>query len=67
MAATTFSIDTPLYICGIVATRGIAENWEWWSFGVAHVVLIYIFARLWRRSRVVTDAQLTEIHYGGTI
>ena len=65
MAATTFSIDTPLYICGVVATRGIAGNWEWWSFGISHIILIYIFARLWRRSEVVTDAELTEIRYGG--
>jgi solute:Na+ symporter, SSS family len=65
MAATTFSIDTPLYVCGIVATRGIAGNWEWWSFGISHVILIYIFARLWRRSEIVTDAELTEIRYGG--
>ena len=65
MAATTFSIDTPLYICGIVATRGVAGNWEWWSFGVAHIVLIYIFSRLWRRSEIVTDAELTEIRYSG--
>ena len=67
MAATTFSIDTPLYIAGIVASRGIAANWEWWSFGIAHVVMIYIFARMWRRSQVVTDAQLTELRYGGTM
>jgi Na+/proline symporter len=65
MAATTFSIDTPLYVCGVVATRGIAGNWEWWSFGIAHLVMIYVFSRLWRRSEVVTDAQLTEIRYGG--
>ena len=65
MAATTFSIDTPLYICGVVASRGIAGNWEWWSFGISHVILIYIFSRLWRRSEIVTDAELTEIRYGG--
>lgn len=65
MAATTFSIDTPLYIAGIVGNRGIAGNWEWWSFGVAHVIMIYIFARLWRRSEVVTDAEFTELRYGG--
>jgi Na+/proline symporter len=41
MAATTFSIDTPLYIAGVVGNRGIAGNWEWWSFGIAHVVMIY--------------------------
>jgi Na+/proline symporter len=65
MAATTFSIDTPLYIAGVVGNRGIAGNWEWWSFGIAHVVMIYVFARLWRRSEIVTDAELTELRYGG--
>ena len=65
MAATTFSIDTPLYIAGVVGTRGIAGNWEWWGFAISHVILIYVFARLWRRSEIVTDAQLTEMRYGG--
>ncbi len=65
MAATTFSIDTPLYIAGVVGSRGIAGNWEWWSFGIAHVVMIYVFARLWRRSEIVTDAEFTELRYGG--
>ncbi|WP_017298056.1 sodium:solute symporter family protein [Nodosilinea nodulosa] len=65
MAATTFSIDTPLYIAGVVGTRGIAGNWEWWSFGIAHVVMIYVFARLWRRAEIITDAELTELRYGG--
>jgi Na+/proline symporter len=67
MAATTFSIDTPLYIAGVVGTRGIAGNWEWWSFGIAHVVMIYVFSRLWRRSEIVTDAELTELRYSGTM
>jgi len=65
MAATTFSIDTPLYIAGVVGNRGIAGNWEWWAFGIGHVVLIYVFARLWRRSAIVTDAELIEVRYGG--
>ena len=65
MAATTFSIDTPLYVAGVVGSRGIAGNWEWWAFGVGHVALIYLFARLWRRSEIVTDAELTEKRYGG--
>jgi solute:Na+ symporter, SSS family len=65
MAATTFSIDTPLYVAGVVGTRGIAGNWEWWNFAIAHVILIYIFARLWRRAEIVTDAELTELRYGG--
>ncbi len=67
MAATTFSIDTPLYIAGVVGNRGIAGNWEWWSFGIAHVVMIYVFARLWRRSEIITDAELTELRYGGAM
>lgn len=65
MAATTFSIDTPLYVAGLVATRGIAGNWEWWCFGVAHVFLVYVFARLWQRAGIITDAELTELRYGG--
>ncbi|QJB28560.1 sodium:solute symporter family protein [Limnospira fusiformis] len=65
MAATTFSIDTPLYITGVVANRGIAGNWEWWTFGISHVIMIYIFAKMWRRSEVLTDAELTELRYGG--
>lgn len=65
MAATTFSIDTPLYIAGVVGNRGIAGNWEWWCFAIGHVTLIYFFARLWRRSEVITDAELIELRYGG--
>ncbi len=65
MAATTFSVDTPLYVTGLVARRGIAGNWEWWAFAFSHILLIYLFARLWRRAEVVTDAELTEIRYGG--
>jgi Na+/proline symporter len=65
MAATTFSIDTPLLVTGIVGNRGIAGNWEWWSPAIAHVAMIYIFARLWRRAEIVTDNELTEIRYGG--
>ena len=65
MAATTFSIDTPLYVAGVVGTRGLAGNWEWWSFGLAHVAMTVIFAPLWRRSGVLTDAAFTELRYGG--
>jgi Na+/proline symporter len=65
MAATTFSVDTPLYVTGLVARRGIAGNWEWWAFAVSHVAMIYLFARLWRRSEVITDVELTEIRYSG--
>ncbi len=65
MAATTFSVDTPLYVSGLVARRGIAGNWEWWAFALSHLLLVYLFSRLWRRAEVVTDVELTEIRYGG--
>ncbi|MGB1776468.1 MAG: sodium:solute symporter family protein [Synechococcus sp.] len=65
MAATTFSIDTPLYVAGLVGTRGLAGNWEWWGFGLAHVAMAVVFAPLWRRSGVLTDAAFTELRYGG--
>ena len=64
MAAITFSVDTPLYVSGLVIGRGIAGNWEWWSFVVAHVSMIYLFARLWRRAGILTDYELTELRYG---
>ncbi|HUF28940.1 MAG TPA: sodium:solute symporter family protein [Gemmatimonadaceae bacterium] len=65
MAATAFNVDTPLYVGGLVIRRGIAGNWEWWSFVVAHVAMIYLFARLWRRASIVTDIELIELRYAG--
>ena len=65
MAATTFSVDTPLYVSALIARRGIAGNWEWWSFGFSHVLLICLFARMWRRAGVVTDVERTELRFGG--
>ena len=66
MAATTFSIDTPLYVAGLIGSRGLAGNWEGWSFGLAHVAMAVVFAPLWRRSGVLTDAAFTELRYGGS-
>ncbi len=65
MAATTFNVDTPLYVAGRVARYGVAGNWEWWSFAMAHVLFAVMLAKLWRRSRVLTDMELTELRYGG--
>ncbi len=65
MAATTFSIDTPLYVAGIVGNRGLSGNWEWWSFGLSHVAMAVVFAPMWRRTEVLTDAAFTELRYGG--
>jgi len=66
MAATTFNVDTPLYVAGRVARYGVAGNWEWWSFAMAHVLFAVVLAKLWRRSGVLTDMELTELRYGGT-
>ncbi len=65
MAATTFNVDTPLYVAGRVARAGIAGNWEWWAFAFAHVLMAVLLAKLWRRANVLTDLELTEIRYGG--
>ena len=65
MAATTFNVDTPLYVAGRVAQAGVAGNWEWWSFALAHVLLAVVLAKLWRRAGIVTDVELTELRYGG--
>ena len=65
MAATTFNVDTPLYVAGRVAQAGVAGNWEWWSFAFAHVLLAVLLAKLWRRAGIVTDMELTELRYGG--
>ena len=65
MAATTFNVDTPLYVVGRVAQAGVAGNWEWWSFALAHVLMAVLLAKLWRRAQVMTDMELTELRYGG--
>lgn len=65
IVATTFAADTPLAISGMVASKGVAANWFWWSLGIAHVGMFLFWARLWRRSQVVTDAELVELRYGG--
>ncbi len=65
IVATTFAADTPLAVTGIVASGGIAGNWIWWSWGIAHLSATFFFARLWRRSRVITDAEICELRYGG--
>jgi solute:Na+ symporter, SSS family len=64
MVATTFAADTPLAVTGWVATKGIAENWIWWTFGLTGACAVFLFAPLWRRSGVLTDAEFVELRYG---
>jgi len=65
MVATTFAADTPLAVTGLVAENGIAGNWFWWSLAFSHVLAATLFARLWRRAKVLTDAELCELRYDG--
>jgi len=65
MVATTFSADTPLLVAGIVYTEGIAGNWIWWAFLLSGMMTVFLFARLWRRSGLMTDVQFAEMRYAG--
>ena len=65
MAATNFSIDTPLAITKYVAENGIGGVWFFWANAISAVVVTFLFARLWRRAGVVTDAEIIELRYGG--
>jgi SSS family solute:Na+ symporter len=65
MAATNFSIDTPVAISGLVAKEGVAGVWFFWSSGIAAVLATFFFARLWRRASVLTDAEIIELRYSG--
>ena len=65
MVATTFSTDTPNLVTNMVRERGVAENWAWWSFLLTGMTTVFFYARLWRRSRVLTDLEFYEIRYSG--
>ncbi len=65
MVATTFAADTPLAVTGIVIKEGLAGNWIWWAFAAGGMITVFVYARLWRRSEVVTDVELVELRYGG--
>src|SRR5207247_6235236 len=65
MVATTFAADTPLAVTGMVARNGVAGNWLWWNFVFSGMLTVFLYARLWRRSGVMTDVEFTEIRYSG--
>jgi SSS family solute:Na+ symporter len=65
MVATTFAADTPLAVAGLVYTQGVAGNWLWWSFLPSGMMTVFLFARLWRRSGLITDVQFAEMRYSG--
>ena len=65
MVATTFSTDTPNLVTNIVRTGGVAGNWTWWAFLLTGMATVFFYARLWRRSGVLTDLEFYEIRYSG--
>ncbi len=65
MVATTFAADTPLAVSEMVSKHGVAGNWLWWNLVMSGILTVFFYARLWRRAGVLTDAEFTEIRYGG--
>ena len=65
MVACTFSADTPNLVTGMVRENGVAKNWAWWAFLITGMVTVFIYAKLWRRSNVMTDLEFYELRYSG--
>lgn len=65
MVATTFSTDTPNLVTDIVRANGVAGNWVWWAFLITGMLTVFVYAKLWRRSNVLTDIEFYELRYGG--
>ena len=65
MVATTFSTDTPNLVTDLVRQNGVSGNWSWWAFLLTGMLTVFIYARLWRRSGVLTDIEFYELRYHG--
>ena len=65
MVATTFSAGTPNFVTDVVRTQGVAGNWIWWSFLLTGMLTVFVYAKLWRRSGVMTDVEFYELRYSG--
>lgn len=65
MVATTFSCDTPNLVTDMVRQNGVAANWLWWAFLLTGMLTVFIYAKLWNRSKVMTDLEFYEIRYSG--
>ncbi len=63
MVATTFSTDTPNLVTNFVRTNGVSYNWVWWAFLLTGMMTVFFYARLWRRSGVLTDLEFYELRY----
>ncbi|MBT3243177.1 MAG: Na+:solute symporter [Bacteroidetes bacterium] len=67
MVATTFSCDTPNLVTDLVRQNGVSGNWAWWAFLLTGMLTVFIYAKLWRRSGVLTDLEFYEIRYSGRL
>ena len=67
MVATTFSSDTPNLVTDIVRQNGVAGNWAWWAFLLTGMLTVFVYAKLWRRSQVLTDIEFYELRYSGKL
>lgn len=65
MVATTFSADTPNLVTDLVRNNGVAGNWGWWAFLLTGMLTVFVYAKLWRRSEVLTDVEFYELRYSG--
>ncbi|MEL7423405.1 MAG: sodium:solute symporter family protein [Bacteroidota bacterium] len=65
MVATTFSADTPNLVADIVRQNGVSGNWVWWAFLLTGMLTVFLYAKLWRRSGVLTDLEFYELRYSG--
>ncbi len=65
MVATTFSADTPNLVTDIVRNNGVGGNWVWWAFLLTGMMTVFVYAKLWRRTGVLTDLEFYELRYGG--
>lgn len=65
MVATTFSADTPNLVTDMVRTGGVASNWQWWAFLLTGMLTVFVYAKLWNRSQVLTDLEFYELRYAG--
>jgi solute:Na+ symporter, SSS family len=66
MVATTFSADTPNLVTDIVRQNGVSGNWVWWAFLLTGMLTVFVYAKLWNRSKVLTDLEFYEIRYSGS-
>ena len=65
MVATTFSTDTPNLVTDLVRQKGVSGNWAWWAFLLSGMLTVFVYAKLWKRSGVLTDIEFYELRYSG--